>query len=158
MKKILLTLAKTPFFFLRWINATIMHIMPATLLFIFVYRSLYSALYGTELEGEFSMDVYYIIVGISIVWGFFYAISKPSLIKVAYMLRGTTNMGGGIAGRVIMCFIYVACLLSPYSLLHLLGIFCLAETIINMIILSKSKRMTYNEILEKMCIMERGTK
>ncbi len=161
MKNLLLNLGKTPLFFLRWLNAAIMRILPSTFLLLMVYNILHQIVFGVafdDIEGNYPKQILLVATGVAIVWGFLFVVAKPSLIKIAYIFRQKPVFGRSIGGRVAMCLFYGLMLDSTMLSMRLLGLFCLAETIINIIILNFSKKMPYNEALEKMCFKEGRSK
>lgn len=159
MKNLILTIAKTPLFILRWINAAIMRFVPATMMLIIVYTGIYALIYGKDISEAY--DIYtqpFLTIGIiiSIIWGFLFAMTKPPIYKIAYIFRGKPVFGRSIAGRVAMGLFYAIALQSNILSFRLLVFFCLIEIIINIIILNSSKKMPYNEMLEKACFGEKG--
>lgn len=159
MKDFLLTLGKTPLFFLRWINAAIMRFVPATMMLIIIYSGIYKLIFNIDVSEMY--DIYtqpFLTIGvlISVVWGFLFTMTKPPLYKIAYIFRGKPVFGRSIAGRVVMGLLYAATLQSGALSMRLLGLFCLVEIVINILILNSSKKMPYNEALERACFGEKG--
>ena len=158
MKKEIKSSFKNPFFILKWVNAAIMRFVPAAMLVGMIYNALYLFVFGEEAVGEFNMYMSPLRetgMIFAIIWGFLYAFCKPSVLNIAYIFRGKNVMGRSIAGRVIMLFIYGSALQSTYFSFRVIALFCFVETLINMLILIKSKNMPYNEALEKMCFSEK---
>lgn len=161
MKNLLLTVAKTPLFFLRWINATIMRFVPTGLLLIMIYNGIYALIYAkdvSEMYDIYTQPFIAISIIISIIWGFLFTLTKPPLYKIAYIFRGKPVFGRSIAGRVVMAVLYILVIQSGVLLVRLIALYCLVESVINILILNSSKKMPYNEALEKMCFGEEGNK
>lgn len=159
MKELILTVAKTPLFFLRWINAAIMRFVPATMMLIIVYSGIYKLIFNVDVSEAY--DIYtqpFLTIGvlISIVWGFLFTMTKPPIYKIAYIFRGKQVFGRSIAGRVVMGVLYAVALQSSVLSVRLLVLFCLVETVINILILNSSKKMPYNEALERACFGDKG--
>ena len=157
MKKVIFGVLKTPLFILRWINAAIMRFVPASILLIAIYNGAYALIYAkdvSEAYDAYTQPFLNISIVISVIWGFLFALTKPSIYKMAYIFRGKNVFGRGIFGRVVLAIIYATVLKSSYLSVRLLAFYCLVELIINIIILNSSKRMVYNPFLEKACFGE----
>lgn len=159
MKKFILTVAKTPLFFLRWINAAIMRFIPASVMLLAIYQLIQQFLYKVDVSDMYEVytePFFTVAILISIIWGFLFTLTKPPVYKIAYIFRGKRVFGRSIFGRVLMGILYVIILQSPMFSIRVLALYCLVEIIINTYILSKSKMMPYNEALEKLCFGEEG--
>ncbi len=157
MKKFVFGVLKTPLFILRWINAAIMRFVPSGLLLISIYNGIYALIYAKDVSEAY--DVYTqpfltISIGIAVIWGFLFALTKPSIYKMAYIFRGKNVFGRSIFGRVVLAIIYAVTLQSSHLSVRLLSFYCLVELIINIIILNSSKKLPYNPLLEKACFGE----
>ncbi|MBQ3022461.1 MAG: hypothetical protein IJD91_03950 [Clostridia bacterium] len=157
MKKVILGIVKTPLFLIRWINAAIMRFIPTSLMLIGLYCGIYALIYAKDVSDAY--DAYTqpflsISIIISVIWGFLFALTKPTVYKMAYIFRGKPVFGRSITGRVILALVYATAIQSGHLSVRLLSFYCLAELIINIIILNSSKKMPYNPALEAACFGE----